>query len=730
MPNLSKQPDSLLVDVVEDCSSVHSRHAAKPWKILVIDDDRDVHEATFYALKEETFFGRPIQLIHVYSASEARARMAEFRDVAVAIIDAVMETQTAGLDLIHDIRKAGLEEMRIVLRTGQPGVAPELSVIARYEIDDYRTKTELNRTRLITVVTSCLRIYNQYHAINSSRKGLEMIIKSARELFRPTNLEMFAWGILLQVAALVNSSPKGLVCVRRSESCVLESEVVCAAGRFLHFTGRRVSDVPEQEIVKILSSLPDLEEPVLSGNYLFLTISNRSHRKLAAVIELDGPVTETEMALVKLYCGNIKIAFDNISLVERLDELAFLDTTLQVPNLNAFYRSFETCLKHTKTPLSLGLIQIDRFDELIADHGLHLALECLRQMHAALSRLKGLEIVARVGDGTLAILGDPDQLSSEDLQAFLQQSYMIEGMEIAPCCRMLFRNLDRSETFPLEILREAVAALLHERAAGVGKVTHYDQKLRSDIERRNVLKGALKKAVEQHDGILVYLQPKIDLENKTCIGAEALVRWQYGDELIMPGEFIPISESIGATAALTEIVLQKSAEWLKETPRKNGFKISINLSMYDLNLPGFARKLLRTIEKAGMPVETFEFEVTEGIAMKNQSTAISQLQMLRDAGSTIALDDFGTGYSSLSQLQALPVDVLKIDRSFVGDLTADNARRSMAAIILSTTKALDLQCVAEGIETPEQEQALASLGCTIGQGYLYGKPCPIEVFSF
>ncbi len=224
--------------------------------------------------------------------------------------------------------------------------------------------------------------------------------------------------------------------------------------------------------------------------------------------------------------------------------------------------------------------------------------------------------------------------------------------------------------------------------------------------------------------------PKIDLESKTCIGAEALVRWQYGDELIMPGEFIPISESIGATAALTEIVLQKSAEWLKETPREKGFKISLNLSMYDLNLPGFARKLLRTIEKTGMPVETFEFEVTEGIAMKNQSTAISQLHMLREAGSTIALDDFGTGYSSLSQLQALPVDVLKIDRSFVGDLTADNARRSMAAIILSTTKALDLQCVAEGIETLEQEQALASLGCTIGQGYLYGKPCPIEVFSF
>jgi EAL domain-containing protein (putative c-di-GMP-specific phosphodiesterase class I)/FixJ family two-component response regulator len=730
MSNLKKQPDGVLVEVVEERLSVRSSHTATPWKILIVDDDKDVHEATLYALTNETFFGRPIELLHAYSAAEARARMAEFDNIALAIIDVVMENQTAGLDLIHDMRNAGLEEMRIILRTGQPGVAPELSVVARYDIDDYRTKTELSRNHLITVVTSCLRTYSQYRAINSSRKGLEMIIKSTQQLFKPTNLEMFAWGILLQVATLAKTSPKGFVCAWQTDSSVLESEVLCAAGPFLHFSGRRVSDVLDQAILDNLSSLHDQEGPVLSGNHLFLSISNRSRRKLVAVIELDGPVTETDMSLVKLYCGNIKIAFDNISLVERLDELAFLDTTLQVPNLNAFYRSFEACLKRTKTPLGLGLIQIDRFDELIADHGLHLALECLRQMHATLSRLNGLEIVARVGDGTLAILGDPDQLSSDDLQNFLQQSYMIEGVEIAPRCRMLFRNLDKSETLPLEILREAVAALLHERAAGVGKVTYYDQKLRSDIERQNKLKSALKKAVEQHDGILVYMQPKIDLESKACIGAEALVRWQNGGEMIMPGEFIPISESIGTTAALTDIVVQKSAEWFKATVRKEGVKISINLSMYDLNLPGFAKRLLRTIEKTGLPAETFEFEVTEGIAMKNQGTAISQLEMLREAGGTIALDDFGTGYSSLSQLQDLPVDVLKIDRSFVGNLTMDNARRSMAAIILSTTKTLDLQCVAEGIETPEQEQALTLLGCTIGQGYLYGKPCPIEVFSF
>ena len=730
MPNSNKQPDNIFIEVVEDCAAAPRLQPATPWRILVIDDDEDVHEATRFALKNETFFGRPVEFLHAYSASEARARMTEFKDVAVAIVDVVMESQTAGLDLIHDMREAGLEEMRIILRTGQPGMAPELSVVARYEIDDYRTKTEMNRTRLITVITSCIRTYSHYHAINSSRKGLEMIIKSARELFKPTNLEMFAWGILLQVAALVNSSPKGLVCVRQTASCVLESEVVCAAGRFLHYTGRRVSEVPDQEIVNVLSSLRDLEEPLVSGSYLILTISNRSHRKLIAVIEIDGPISETEMSLVKLYCGNIKIAFDNISLVERLDELAFLDTTLQIPNLNAFYRSFETCLRLKETPLSLGLIQIERFDELIADHGLHMALDCLRQMHIALSQLENLEIVARVGDGTLALLGDPGQLSSENLQDYLHQSYMIDGVEIAPRCRMLLRELDKNEDLPLEILREAVAALLHEPAVVAGKVIHYDQKLRTELERRNNLKGALKKAVEQHDGILVYMQPKIDLESKTCIGAEALARWQYGDEMVMPSEFIPISESIGITAALTDIVVQKSAEWLKERAPDKDFTIAVNLSMYDLNLPGFAKRLLRTIEQTGLPAERFELEVTEGIAMKNRRAAISQLQMLREAGCTIALDDFGTGYASLSQLQTLPVDVLKIDRSFIGSLTTDNARHSMAAIILSTTNALDMQCVAEGIETPEQEKALAVLGCSIGQGFLYGKPCPFEAFAF
>jgi predicted signal transduction protein with EAL and GGDEF domain/response regulator RpfG family c-di-GMP phosphodiesterase len=719
-----------VLEIVDESGAEPAANRGRPWRILVVDDDEDVHESTRFVLKGVDILDRPLELLHAHSVAEAHAIMSEHGDVAVALVDVVMETPDAGLRLVRELREAGFHALRIILRTGQPGYAPEQSVIAAYEIDDYQTKAELTRVRLLTVLTAGIRAYEQIQTITRSRAGLEMIVDSAQKLFQRTNLELFGRGLLTQITALLGVEPNGIVCATGRGDPNAGTRIIVAAGRFAHYAGKSLSDIADPAAQMLLREVRGRTEPVIGDGLMALDFCSDSGRELSVVIEADCEVSPADRALIKIFSANIAIGFENLALLEELDRLAYIDPVLDVPNFNAFEVALGTRLAPGTHNNRMALICVEHFPTIVADYGSRIANQLLRAIYEKLVDTVGEGlVVSRIGDSTFALLGDEGRISEETITAAFRTIFSVDGLEIVATATSMVIGLEGVEGETATIMRTANAALLHAKRKNRGCCVVYDTEMRAAVERRMVLQAALKQAVDNGEGFAVHMQPKVDLDSRAVIGAEALLRWSHNGTAVSPTEFIPLAESLGLTQCLTDFVVDSVGKWSARGADGKRLPISINLSMVDLNKPDFAQRLLSRVVAAGLAPGDIEFEITEGVAMNNSAWAIMQVQMLKEAGHSIALDDFGTGYSSLGHFNVLPVDTLKIDRCFVTPLEVRSAQRSLAAIVLSMTQTLKVGCVAEGIETDEQLQALMLLGCETGQGYLFGRPVPMEDFE-
>jgi predicted signal transduction protein with EAL and GGDEF domain len=702
------------------------------WKVLVVDDDEDVHAATRFALKHARILDRPLELIHASSAQNAQERVKQCKDIAVALIDVVMETSDAGLLLVHQLRAAGLQEMRIVLRTGQPGYAPEIAVIAAYQIDDYRTKAELTQTRLMTVLTASIRAYEQICTINRSRVGLEMIVESAAQLFQRTNLELFSQGVLTQIAGLLGIVPHGLVCIRTvGGKTTPDSRIVSAAGRFAPLLGKTREAITDPVVLRLADQVSGRAEPVIRDGYLAICCSSEHNRHLVAIIETGSEIVPADLSLLRLFSTNIAVGFENLALVERLDRLAYLDPVLQVPNLNAFQVALQQRSAGASVLDRLALISVDTYQSTVAAYGQHVAHGLLSAIHQKLSSERlSTSCIARIGDAQFAVLADRRSFDAALIISAFEKPCRIDGIEIAAAGTAVLMDLEDTAVNETSILREANAALLHVAQTRRGDCVVYDATTRSAVARRISLQIALKEAMKRGAaGLEVYVQPKYDLNSRAIVGSEALLRWTHDGNAVAPAEFIPIAESTGLIQGLTEFVVHEVGRWQKNAGHRPLLPVAINLSMADLNASGFAAWLLRELVASGLAPGAVEFEVTEGIAMQETPWAIQQVQLLKETGFRIALDDFGTGYCSLGHFERLPIDIIKIDRRFISPLNLRTARSSLAAVIIGMSQALEVDCVAEGVETTEQEEALRLLGCTLGQGYLFGRPVPFAQFE-
>ena len=723
--------DDLLVFSDDPTGSPQETAFRAGWNVLVADDDEDVHQTTEFALRGVAILDRPVNLLHASSAAEARRLMEETPDVAAALVDVVMETPDAGLRLVRDLREAGFRETRIVLRTGQPGYAPELNVISAYEIDDYRTKSELTQVRLITVLTAALRAYDQIRRISQNRAGLELIVRSASHLFQRTSFEMFSRGLLTQIASLLGVEPSGFVCAETSgQDGRRHGRIVSAAGRFAGFIGKPLEILEDGCLRDLWSGETPCLNPSLHEGGMSFVFSSSGHDRLLVCLDTGGRDISAEgMALLQLFSTNISIGFENLALVERLNHLAYIDPGLEIPNLNAFLLSLAGRSESPAEPQRVALMSLDGFDDIVAVRGLQTANSLLQAVHRTLTgeEMEGV-FAARVGDGTFALLGGRGVLTEERLSRILAAPYAVDGVEIPVSATTILIDLANGTVDPQDVMRSASSALLHMRRTHRGKCLPYTGSMRSDVERRFSLRTELRRAVRSGEGFSVAMQPKARLTDGAVVGAEALLRWTWRDEAVPPAEFIPIAESGGLTQELTDFVSGELGRWNAGRGGLPALPVAINLSMADLNNPGFAARLLSSVAAAGLTPESVEFEVTEGFVM-NTTWAIDQLWILKDHGFRIALDDFGTGYSSLGYFHRLPIDTLKIDKAFVSPLTIPTARHSMAAIAVNMAQTYNVECVAEGIETAEQAQILAFLGCPVGQGYFFGRPVPLDSFS-
>jgi EAL domain-containing protein (putative c-di-GMP-specific phosphodiesterase class I) len=248
------------------------------------------------------------------------------------------------------------------------------------------------------------------------------------------------------------------------------------------------------------------------------------------------------------------------------------------------------------------------------------------------------------------------------------------------------------------------------------------------VARRLRRETELRDSVENGDFVLHY-QPLVRLDTREIIGAEALVRWQHPDRaLLPPAEFIDVAEDTGLIVPLGRWVVEQAvrdaAEWQVVAGRR--LSVSANLSPRQLHDPDLIAIVAATLHDAGLAPEALAIEITENLLMKDAELARSRIAALRSMGVRIAVDDFGTGYSSLAYLNRYPVDILKIDRSFVGPVTDSPKAAALARTIIDLAAAFEIDTVAEGIETEAQLATLRSLGCQLGQGFLFARPVPAE----
>jgi signal transduction histidine kinase/response regulator of citrate/malate metabolism len=312
--------DDLLTLIEDEEPAIGARYGAA-WKVAVIDDDPAVHDGTRYALYDYVLNGQKLDILSAYSADEGRHLLRNHPDIAVVLLDVVMETDSAGLDLVGFIRnELKNETVRVILRTGQPGQAPERRVIVDYDINDYKAKTELTADRLFTAMTAALRSYQQIQRMVETRRGLEIIIDAAAKLFDFRSMQRLAEGVLTQIGSLLNADCAGILVLRDEGKSGENFSVLAGSGCYSQFTGLRKVDGLKSNLRQVVREAFVRREHEFLPERSVLYMQTGSGREIVVLLEAARELSETDRTLVEVFCSRLSAAFDNVILYEQLQE--------------------------------------------------------------------------------------------------------------------------------------------------------------------------------------------------------------------------------------------------------------------------------------------------------------------------------------------------------------------------------------------------------------------------
>ena len=311
--------DDEIVQLIDDAGAQGPPEQIRRWKIAIIDDDHAVHDGTRFALSDYRLNGQGLEILSAYSAADGRQLLRSHPDVAVVLLDVIMETDTAGLDLVEFIREdLKNETVRIILRTGQPGQAPERRVIVDYDINDYKAKTELTADKLFTALTAALRSYLQLQRMVETRRGLEIIIEAASALFDFRSMQRLAEGVLTQVSSLLNVDCAGILVLREPDYSQEGFSVLAGSGCYSRFIGSGLSEILDQDLRRLVQEAFTRRRHEFSPQRSVLYIQTLSGREVVVVLEAARQLSDTDRALVEIFCSRFSIAFDNVILYEQL----------------------------------------------------------------------------------------------------------------------------------------------------------------------------------------------------------------------------------------------------------------------------------------------------------------------------------------------------------------------------------------------------------------------------
>ena len=701
---------------------------APHWRVLIVDDVADVHQATLLALKGVVIEGRTLEFLHAYSAAEARLLLAANTDIAVVLLDVVMETDDAGLQLIRYLRdELGNHALRVILRTGQPGYAPEIDTIRAYDINDYKTKSELTRVRLFTSLTVAVRSYWQIHQLEANRRGLELIVAASAELSKPRGLRRFAEGVVTQLCALLGVDEEGVVCAA-FEARKADPYVLAAAGRFSEWIGQSLQGIPDARVrCRIEEALTQRCHYFGETTCLFFSIPGS--QSLAAFVDVNHALSDVDRKLLEVFCSNISVAFENTQLYQRISELAYEDSLLGLPNRNSFLARLD---QRGCESDRLALVDIDGFadinsilDQNFGDAVLQVVANRLRH------RFSSALVVARIGNDVFGLLGSSGELDADAIVDVFAEPFDVGSESFRLSATSGIVRLDDASQKGVELLKNAGVALKQAKTFNRGKSLFFEAAHATAARERMQLLSRLRLAFSEERLFLVY-QPFIDLQSGKVVGAEALLRWRTDTgDYVPPDRFIPLAEQSGLMVPIGDWLTRNALQFLRRLIDLGyqDFRMAINVSHAQFREPDFVEKLLAAIADNGVNPINIEIELTESVAIDNVAMIERKLAAVRAAGVAIAIDDFGTGYSSLSILRQLNVDRLKIDRSFISGDDSENVDFGIAEMVVHLADQLGLKTIAEGIETEAQCSRLRAMGCLDGQGFYFSRPLACAPFE-
>ncbi len=560
-------------------------------------------------------------------------------------------------------------------------------------------------------------------------------------------------------AALKTSEARSSALLRAIPDMIFRQD---GRGRYLDFQGGRENLVvvpPEEFIGKTMEEvLPSqIAEPALQ--HLRRVLSSGSGQRFEYQLEIEGTLRYFEARMVASGVDEVTSLVRDITdqklYEDQIQQLAFYDNLTDLPNRRLFFEHLEHEIRQCDRSdgvLAILFLDLDRFkvindtlghgtgDAVLVEVGRRLT-DCVRSVDAVArpGHEDGMTSVARLGgdEFTMLIGGIQDARDSEPVARRILETLSapitIEGRDlfVTPSIGIATYPADGKDAGTL--LKNADAAMYKAKEEGRNCIRFYSNSINDRALARFTLEADLRAALEG-EALEVYYQPQVDLLSGKAIGMEALARWNHPQRgFIPPSDFIPVAEEAGLIDKLSQWVMQTACAQARAWRQQGAgeVRMAVNLSARQFYAGDLARVVADVLASTGLPSRLLEVELTEGMVMKDPKVTLTALEALKEMGVSIAVDDFGTGYSSLAYLKKYPLDVLKIDRSFVHDIATDPDDAAIARAIIVMAKSLGMVVIGEGVETEQQLAFLQKNGCDQVQGYLLARPaCASEAEKY
>ncbi|WP_420473306.1 putative bifunctional diguanylate cyclase/phosphodiesterase [Noviherbaspirillum sp. ST9] len=536
---------------------------------------------------------------------------------------------------------------------------------------------------------------------------------------------------------------------------VLSTDVACnvtylnaEAERLTGWTRQEALGRPIAEVLHLIDS--ETRQP--ARNPVETVIANKKNMAMYArslLVRRDGYEAPIEDSIAPIFDrhGQVTgavVTFRDVSeahaMARKMAHLAEHDYLTGLPNRLLLYDRLTQAIAYAErhhTAIAVLFLDLDNFKHINDSLGHSIGDALLESVSKRLvAQVRHSDTVSRLGGDEFVVLvledtnAEHSTITAEKIIGALSEPHHLSGNELHITTSIGISLFPADGADAETLIKNADTAMYYAKKKGKNNFQFFNGDMNARAVERQLTEVELRRAIDGNEFVLHY-QPKVDLASGKVTGAEALIRWQHAQRgMVLPDSFIAVAEDSGLIVPIGGVVLRKACEQLKEwlAAGFEEFAVSVNVSALEFRDRRFVSKVRQTLAETGVPPNLLQLELTESVLMRNIDTSISVLHELKEMGVQLAIDDFGTGYSSLSYLSQFPIDVLKIDQSFVQTITGNKGNGIIVSAVIGMGTSLNQRVIAEGVETQEQLDFLNEHHCDEGQGYLFGAAIPAEEF--